>query len=71
MVVVDDDAATRDLLTRFLIKDGFAVKQAQDGKEGLRLVRELKPQVVLLDETMPKMDGWSVLRSLSVCPGTY
>ena len=67
-VVIDDDAATRDLISRFLVRDGFSVKTAADGKEGLRVVRESKPRVVLLDITMPKLDGWSVLRSLRSDP---
>lgn len=64
VLVIDDDPATRDLLTRFLLKDGFSVRQAADGQAGLRLAKELKPRVVLLDVTMPKLDGWSVLRSI-------
>jgi PAS domain S-box-containing protein len=68
VIVIDDDPATRDLLTRFLVKDGFAVKQAADGERGLSLVKDLKPRVVLLDVTMPKVDGWAVLRSLRADP---
>jgi DNA-binding response OmpR family regulator len=68
VIVIDDDPATRDLLTRFLVKDGFSVKQAADGKEGFRMVKQFKPRVVLLDVTMPKLDGWSVLRGLRADP---
>jgi PAS domain S-box-containing protein len=68
VIVIDDDPATRDLLTRFLVKDGFSVKQAADGRQGFRMVKEFKPRVVLLDVTMPKLDGWSVLRSLRADP---
>ncbi len=68
VVVIDDDPATRDLLSRFLVKDGFEVREAADGKSGLDLVRTVHPHVVLLDVTMPRMDGWSVLRALRADP---
>ncbi len=68
VIVIDDDPSTRDLLTRFLVKDGFSVKQAADGKQGFQMVKQFKPRLVLLDVTMPKLDGWSVLRGLRADP---
>jgi PAS domain S-box-containing protein len=68
VLVIDDDHATRDLLSRFLSREGFAVRVAEDGRTGLALAKELKPGVILLDVTMPRMDGWSVLRSLKEDP---
>jgi signal transduction histidine kinase/CheY-like chemotaxis protein/GAF domain-containing protein len=64
VLVVDDDPATRDLLTRFLERDGFKAVAAVDGREGLEIARTLRPRVILLDVTMPQLDGWSVLREL-------
>jgi PAS domain S-box-containing protein len=64
VLVVDDDPATRDLVARFLERDGFRVAVASDGREGLERARALRPRVILLDVTMPQMDGWSVLRTL-------
>jgi PAS domain S-box-containing protein len=64
VLVIDDDPATRDLLSRFLVKEGFSVRVAEEGRSGLILAEKLKPRVILLDVTMPRMDGWSVLRSL-------
>jgi CheY-like chemotaxis protein/two-component sensor histidine kinase len=64
ILVIDDDAATRDLLTRFLRREGFAVRAAQDGVTGLRMARELRPNAILLDVMMPRMDGWAVLSAL-------
>jgi len=64
VLVVDDDPATRDLVARFLERDGFKVATAVDGREGLERARVLRPRVILLDVTMPQMDGWSVLRTL-------
>ena len=68
VLIIDDDAATRDLLARFLERDGFTVATARDGREGLERARELRPRVILLDVTMPRMDGWSVLRTLRADP---
>jgi len=64
VLVVDDDAATRDLLSRFLRREGFAVRCAPDGAEGLAMARRLRPVAILLDVMMPRMDGWAVLSAL-------
>ena len=64
VLVVDDDAAQRDLLTRFLEREGFAVRSAPDGRTGLEMARALRPHAILLDVMMPSMDGWSVLSAL-------
>jgi signal transduction histidine kinase/CheY-like chemotaxis protein len=64
VLVIDDDAAVRDLMARFLGKEGFGVVIASSGEEGLRLARELAPDVITLDVLMPGMDGWSVLAAL-------
>ena len=68
ILVVDDDAATRDLLARFLEREGFAVAMAEDGRRELEMARALRPRAVLLDVTMPHMDGWAVLRALRADP---
>jgi two-component system, NtrC family, sensor kinase len=64
VLVIDDDAAVRDLMARFLGKEGFGVVTASGGEEGVRLARELRPDVITLDVLMPGMDGWSVLTAL-------
>jgi signal transduction histidine kinase/CheY-like chemotaxis protein/HAMP domain-containing protein len=66
VLVIDDDGAVRDLMSRFLGKEGFRVATAAGGEEGLRLARELQPDVITLDVLMPGMDGWSVLAALKV-----
>ena len=68
VLVIDDDPATRDLLSRFLERDGFQVSVATDGQSGLDAARRLRPRCILLDVTMPRMDGWSVLRALRADP---
>lgn len=64
VLVVDDDPAQRELLTRFLEREGFSVRTAADGKTGVELAKSLQPRAVLLDVMMPQMDGWSVLSAL-------
>jgi CheY-like chemotaxis protein len=61
VLVVDDDATARELVERHLGRAGFAVVTASGGKEGLRLVQELRPAAVTLDIIMPDLDGWTVL----------
>ena len=68
VLVVDDDAAQRDLLTRFLEREGFAVQTASDGRAGIELARAHHPRAILLDVMMPQMDGWSVLSALKADP---
>ena len=70
VLVIDDDPAARDLIERALSREGFQVACAGDGKSGLQLARELKPQVITLDVMMPGMDGWAVLRALKGDPVT-
>ena len=64
VLVIDDDAAIRDILTRVLIAEGLQAVTASDGEEGLQRARELDPDLIILDVMMPKVDGWSVLSSL-------
>ncbi|WP_343893313.1 ATP-binding protein [Craurococcus roseus] len=68
VLVVDDDVAARDLLVRFLRREGFAVRTAPHGAAALPLVRELRPTAVLLDVMMPHMDGWAVLSAMKADP---
>ncbi len=53
VLVIDDEAAVRDLMQRFLTKDGFRVITASGGEEGVRRARELKPDAITLDVMMP------------------
>ena len=70
VLVVDDEKATRELITRGLEKEGFRLLVASSGEEALRLAREKKPDVISLDVLMPGMDGWTVLRALKADPIT-
>ena len=66
MLVIDAaGAAVRDVLHRFPGKEGFHMVNASGGEEGLRLARELHPNAIILDVTMPDMDGWALLSALN------
>ena len=68
VLVIDDDPNARDLLSRFLRKEGFGAKTAADGESGLAMARLLKPCAILLDVMMPHIDGWAVLSTLKSDP---
>jgi CheY-like chemotaxis protein/anti-sigma regulatory factor (Ser/Thr protein kinase) len=71
VLVIDDDPEARDIVERFLRKDGFEVATAGSGEEGLRLAHKLQPAVITLDVMMPDMDGWSVLLALKADPALH
>lgn len=64
ILVVDDDPPTRTLLVRFLEVEGFAVEEAADGHQALELAARSRPDLVVLDITLPAVDGLDVLSSL-------
>lgn len=68
ILVIDDDATSREIILRQLLKDGYTARVATGGKEGLLMARELKPRLILLDVMMPEMDGWAVLSALKADP---
>ncbi len=68
VLIIDDDPAQRDLLTRFLRREGFEAHVAADGQSGLQMARAVRPRAILLDVMMPGMDGWAVLTQLKADP---
>lgn len=64
VVSIEDDVRFGELLDLILKREDVRVEQATDGEEGLRLAKELKPDLILLDLMMPEMDGWAVLAQL-------
>jgi signal transduction histidine kinase/DNA-binding response OmpR family regulator len=68
VLIIDDDATARDLMRRNLAREGISATTAASGPEGLRMARELRPALILLDVMMPQMDGWTVLTTLKSDP---
>jgi signal transduction histidine kinase/CheY-like chemotaxis protein len=64
VLVVDDDAGTREMLRRTLTRQGWTVREAEDGASGLDEVEHSRPSVVLLDLLMPRMNGFEMLAAL-------
>jgi DNA-binding response OmpR family regulator len=64
ILAVDDDPDIRDALTMILESQGYAVVTAQDGIEALANLKAEKPDLMILDLLMPKMDGWAVCKEL-------
>ena len=68
VLVIDDDPTVRDLMKRYLSKEGYIVETAPGGEAGLRLAAELQPMAITLDVMMPDGDGWTVLTRLKADP---
>jgi CheY-like chemotaxis protein len=64
IVVMDDDAGTRMLVSQVLKKDGYDVVAAEDGAKGLALIRQHKPDLVVSDVQMPELNGFEVLEQV-------
>ncbi|OGQ55736.1 MAG: hypothetical protein A3I75_04070 [Deltaproteobacteria bacterium RIFCSPLOWO2_02_FULL_50_16] len=64
VLIIDDDGDLLELLVLYLVKKGFLVDVALNGKTGLQKAASFKPDVILLDIFMPGMDGWEVCTQL-------
>tara|TARA_Y100000780_G_scaffold131092_1_gene117924 strand:+ start:397 stop:1110 length:714 start_codon:yes stop_codon:yes gene_type:complete len=62
ILVIDDDSATRIILRKMLVKDGWRVDEAENGKVALDRIKKEKPELILLDLLMPVMDGFKFLK---------
>ena len=68
ILVIDDDQTVCELMSRHLEREGFVVRTATGGREGLRLAHELHPAAITLDINMPDLDGWTVLAAIKGDP---
>ena len=64
ILCVEDEPEMIDLMQLILSRRGYQVKGARGGVEGIQLIRELHPDLVLLDLMMPDMDGWEVYKEM-------
>lgn len=70
ILLVEDNELNRDMLSRRLERRGYEVVIAVDGEEGLRLAAETKPDLVLMDMSLPVLDGWEATRRLKTAEET-
>jgi len=70
ILLVEDNEMNRDMLSRRLEKRGHTVAIAVDGKEGLEKARADRPDIVLMDMSLPIIDGWEATRQLKADPNT-
>ena len=64
LLIVEDNEMNRDMLSRRLQRRGFEVLLAIDGAEGLAVARERLPDLILMDMSLPVVDGWEATRQL-------
>jgi two-component system, cell cycle response regulator DivK len=70
ILLVEDEEMNRDMLSRRLARRGYQVVIAVDGGQGLRLARSEAPDLILMDMSLPVLDGWQATRQLKAAPTT-
>jgi CheY-like chemotaxis protein len=70
ILVVEDNEANQELVTRFLRREGFEVIQATDGVTGVALAQSQVPDLILMDLSLPELDGWEATRQIRANPAT-
>jgi two-component system cell cycle response regulator DivK len=70
VLLVEDNEMNRDMLSRRLIRRGFEVVFAVNGKQGVDLARSEKPDIILMDMSLPIMDGWEATRCVKADDAT-
>lgn len=70
ILLIEDNEMNRDMLSRRLAKRGYAVRVAVDGEQGLALVASTAPDLILMDMSLPLIDGWAATRLLKTAPAT-
>jgi two-component system cell cycle response regulator DivK len=70
ILLVEDNEMNRDMLSRRLQRKGYQVVLAVDGQEGIVLAQSEAPTLILMDLSLPVLDGWEATRQLKSAPGT-
>jgi CheY-like chemotaxis protein len=70
VLIVEDNEMNRDMISRRLSKRGYEVTLAVDGNQGLAAVQREKPDLILMDMSLPVIDGWEATRRLKEDPAT-
>ena len=70
LLLVEDNELNRDMLSRRLERKGYVIQMAADGAQGVSMAMELRPALILMDLSLPVMDGWEAIRRLKLNPDT-
>src|SRR4051812_32683685 len=70
ILLVEDNEMNRDMLSRRLIRNGFEVVMAVDGQQGVDMATSEKPDLILMDMSLPVMDGWEATRRVKADAST-
>jgi two-component system cell cycle response regulator DivK len=70
ILLVEDNELNRDMLSRRLERRGYTVVMAVDGEEGVESAQRTRPDLILMDMSLPVLDGWEATRRLKTDPGT-
>ena len=70
ILLVEDNEMNRDMLTRRLERKGFEVVIAVDGQAGVDMASSTRPDIILMDLSLPVMDGWEATRKIKADPAT-
>ena len=68
ILLVEDDEANYDMLSRRLIRRGYEVVMAHDGLSGVKMAQTANPDLILMDMNLPEMDGWTATRTIRQIP---
>jgi CheY-like chemotaxis protein len=69
ILLVEDNEMNRDMLSRRLVRGGYEVIIAEDGARGVAIARSDKPDLILMDMSLPVIDGWEATRQIKATPG--
>ena len=70
ILLVEDNEMNRDMLSRRLLRNGFEVLLAVDGQQGVDLASSRRPDIILMDMSLPVLDGWEATRRVKANPDT-
>jgi len=68
ILIVEDNEMNRDMLSRRLERRGFAIVMAVDGQQGVEMTRSERPDLILMDMSLPVMDGWAATQAIKADP---
>ena len=70
ILLIEDNQMNRDMLSRRLTRKGYEVVNAVDGQQGMAMARAEAPDLILMDMSLPVLDGWEATRQLKSAPAT-